>query len=539
MMVAWGRCVGMTVGLTIALITAAPASAALPPLQHLKPGQPGDAKQDVPVNVVFVGLEPGSSATGIDTGRLLAPQLSQNKVLDRTTRFHEREGSYDKTLEPSAIGITYDYDYRTVFAGDQFEDAFFEYLTSIAIGPIPRGTIYQQAYSADPLAAQQIPASLLIDATAAERWLAENAGPQLGVDTTRPTVFFVNWFGRPDFAFHTYGFLGVRPGFPFPIGRTHDGQMVAWGGSPPDVPYGGLGRQARVWFYDVSAGPDFATANWLLGPPDFNGDGQTDERIAPIWEYGTNHWYRPFDDLTADLAKLLRFVAVDALFGSSPVYDPALSEPLLSDRVELDLNLFAGRSDRGPASTMRIADLPAILGRLDPTRQFGVDPQIRPLSGAVSDAFDCQQSSYTAQASRASATSRGSMTTRPPGGTTASSTTSTCSSARIETRTSTARGTRSRWRCSTSPSSGLRLAPSPGWHPPVLRTSRAGRTRGSPTASGSARCSQTPASSHTKPVTTSACRTSTTAMTPSLTPISTIRWESSGSSQLASNRTRS
>ena len=30
--------------------------------------------------------------------------------------------------------------------------------------------------------------------------------------------------------------------------------MVAWGGSPADVPYGALGRDARVWFYDVSGG---------------------------------------------------------------------------------------------------------------------------------------------------------------------------------------------------------------------------------------------------------------------------------------------
>lgn len=257
------------------------------------------------------------------------------------------------------------------------------------------GGSFQQAYSADPLAAQQIPGSLLIDATATERWLADNAGPMLGVDTTRPTVFFVNWFGRPDFFFHTYGFLGTRPDVPFPVGRTHGGQMVAWGGSPATAPYGALGREARLWFYDVSAGPDFMTTNWLLRFPDFTGDGVVDDRIPPIWEYGTTHWYRPFDDLTGDLAGLLRLVAVDALFGSSPIYDPAISEPLLSDHVELDLNLFAGRTERPAGAFLNAGALPAMLGRLDPTRQFSVDLDVAPLTGTVGAAFDCHQTAFT------------------------------------------------------------------------------------------------------------------------------------------------
>jgi hypothetical protein len=385
--------------MVLATIVPLPAAgAALPALTHLRPGQAADIHQRVPVNVVFVGLEPGPGATGIDAARLLAGQLARNRVVDRVTRFYEREGHYEPQLEPSAIGITYDYEYHPVFAGAAFEDAFFGHLASIALGPIPGGTVFQQAYSSHPLAAQPIPASFLIDATRAERWLADNAGPLLNVDTTRPTVFFVNWFGRPDFRFHTYAFLGQRPDIPFPFGATHAGQMVAWGGSPPDVPYGALGREARVWFYDVSAGPDYGTSNWLLGPADVTGDGVTDERIPPVWEYGTSHWYRPFDDLTADLAQLLRFVAVDALFGASPIYDPAISEPLLTDRVELDLNLFAGRAGRDPAAGIRMAELPLTLGRLDPTRAFTVDAQTFPLTGRVAAVFDCQQSAFTAEA---------------------------------------------------------------------------------------------------------------------------------------------
>lgn len=377
---------------------AAPAAAAtpLPPLAHLTPGQFADIHQDVPLTVVFVGLEPGAAPTGIDTDSFLAPQHTSVPVRNRTTRFLEQAG-FDDEFEPAETGLTYDYDYHTVFADQAFEDAFFGHLASVGIGPIPGGTFYQQGYSAHPLAAQPISESWLVDATDAEHWLAANAGPLLGIDTTRPTVFFINWFGRPDFRFHTYAFLGQRPGFPFPIGFTHEGQMVAWGGSPADAPYGALGRTARVWFYDVSAGPDFETANWYLEQADFSGDGVPEERIPPVWEYGTTHWYRPFDDLSADLSKLLRFVAVDALFGAAPIYDPALSEPLLPDRVELDLNLFAGRPGRDPTSALMAGSIPAVLGRLDPTRSFPLDLSVSPLSGQVSTVFDCQQTAFTAE----------------------------------------------------------------------------------------------------------------------------------------------
>ena len=382
--------------LVLGMPAAAPAApSSLPPLEHLAPGQVLDAHQRVPVTVVFVGLEPGQGPTRIDRDRLLASQLRSTPLVDRTTRFYEQAGYLDGLLEPARTGLTYDYDYRTVFAGEDFEDAFFEHLTSIGLGPVPHGTVFQQAYSAHPLAAQQIPSSLVIDATAAERWLADNAGPRLAVDTTRPTVFFINWFGRPDFQFHTYAFLDARPGWPFAGGNTHTGQMIAFGGSAPDTPYGDLGRLSRLWFYDLSAGPEWNTANWELATPDFNGDGVDEERFPPIWEYGTTHWYRPFDDLTADLAKLLRFVAVDQLFGQAPVYDPAISEPLLADGIEVDLNVFSGKAAHEPPATLRPGEVRDALARLDPTRSFTIEVNVAPLAGRVSEVFDCQQSAFT------------------------------------------------------------------------------------------------------------------------------------------------
>jgi hypothetical protein len=99
--------------------------------------------------------------------------------------------------------------------------------------------------------------------------------------------------------------------------------------------------------------------------------------------------------VTADLAKVVRFVAVDLMFGQSPVYDPAVSEPLLPANVELDLNVFAGVPGRDPLSTFHPAQMPRTLSRLDPTRTFSTDVSVQPLAGEVARAFDCQQTAFT------------------------------------------------------------------------------------------------------------------------------------------------
>jgi hypothetical protein len=366
------------------------AAAGLPPLTHLAPGARANVHQRVPVQVVFVGLERGTGATGIDEG-LLDGQLQSSRIVSRTTRLAEQRGV--KNIDASTIGLTLDYDYRAVFADRAFEDAFFSHLDTIAQGPF-RPSAYQRAYSDNPRAAEHITSSDLIDATEAERWLAANAGPMLGVDTTRPTVFLINWYGRPDFRFHTYAFLGLRPGAPFPLGFSYEGQMVAWGGTPADGAYGGLGREARVWFYDFSAGPDYRTSNWQLDRKNLDAGPVEDYRIPPIWEYGTAHWFRPFDSISDDIGGLLRFVAVDELFGAHPLYDPALSEPLLSNRVELDANVFAGNPGHDPFATLDLQQVSDALSRLDPTRSFPVDLQVRPLDGKVAKEFDCVQAYY-------------------------------------------------------------------------------------------------------------------------------------------------
>ena len=106
-------------------------------------------------------------------------------------------------------------------------------------------------------------------------------------------MFFVNWFGRSDFRFHVYDYRAEpEPDTGVDFGALDAHAMIAWGGS---------NRNRRVWFYDLSAGPESRTANWNLTDADVNFNGVLDYRMQPVWEYGNLSGYRPFDDLSGDL----------------------------------------------------------------------------------------------------------------------------------------------------------------------------------------------------------------------------------------------
>ncbi len=54
----------------------------------------------------------------------------------------------------------------------------------------------------EPPRALTIADNYWIDAPSVEQWLADNPPP--GVDTSKYTIFFINWFDRPDFIHHVY-----------------------------------------------------------------------------------------------------------------------------------------------------------------------------------------------------------------------------------------------------------------------------------------------------------------------------------------------
>ena len=109
--------------------------------------------------------------------------------------------------------------------------------------------------------------------------------------TRVPTIFFINWHGRRDFRVHVYEKTGEPdPDTGYDFGALNDDRkMVAWGGMTPDDEETGLGGRGvhRVWFYDLSAGPEAWAGNYDVDNPDLDGDDVADCRIPVAWEYGS------------------------------------------------------------------------------------------------------------------------------------------------------------------------------------------------------------------------------------------------------------
>jgi hypothetical protein len=296
--------------------------------QHLDPGGPPDLRETVPVNIVFVGYEP----TQIDTAGFRAALPERYDPVARYPRYYGADED---------LGLHYRFQYDLTFAGPAWENAFFGELGRLAM---PRGRLSdaQQAYNAQVNNRLDVTTSYTIDAPAVERWLAGHA--PAGVDTRENTIFFINWYGRSDFLFHAY----VKRGEPVPdngfdVGSLDDRDLIAWGGTTPDDEETGLGAlgERRVWFHDLSAGPDFWTGSWNVDIADLDGDGQADYRLPPVWEYAAGG-YRSPAALTGDLALVTRYVGINLLFTPSPVFDPAITPDRLPDRIDIDVNTFEG-----------------------------------------------------------------------------------------------------------------------------------------------------------------------------------------------------
>ena len=159
-----------------------------------------------------------------------------------------------------------------------------------------------------------MPAEILyLDAPSVEAWLHRNDS---GRDDRAYTIYFVNWYGRPDFRFHVYEKTDepdVDTGHNF--GRRESRRMIAWGGS-----------SSRTWFYDLSAGPEAWAGNANVDDANLDEDPYPDYRIPPIWEYSQAGFRSP-DELWVDLYLLTRFVGINQLFTSSPLFDPLFTAP--------------------------------------------------------------------------------------------------------------------------------------------------------------------------------------------------------------------
>lgn len=349
-------------------------------LSTLEPGSFREITQDLTVNVVFIGYEEGAGYLGIDSTQFLGGLPGSYRTINRYPSFY---------FGNQFLGLNFNFDYNLVFADSSFEDSFFSYLSSIALAkPL---TLFQKLYNTQAARSLDITENYWIDAPSVEKWLAQNAGPALGVNTQQYTVFFINWYGRPDFKFHVYSKVGEPdPDTSYDFGLIRDSRkVIAWGGTTPDDEETGLGSLHRIWFYDLSAGPESWTSNWDLDDADLDGNGATDYRMPPSWEYGNLSAYRPFDDLSGDLGKVTRYVAINLLFTTSPLYKAVLSPPELPETVQVDINLYQIDPNLDAKTLFDPALIRQELGELISQNQVSTELSEVPFKSKAEDVYNC------------------------------------------------------------------------------------------------------------------------------------------------------
>jgi hypothetical protein len=316
--------------LALLLVTPAIAAASGPSAA----GQPQTYKQAVPINVVFIGYPKQS----VNVAALLGTLPSTYAPVVRYPQFYGLPGR--------DVGLQFDFNYKVRFAGTALEGRFFKYLAGIGKPGDP--TAFQLAYNDQVNNVLDVTGPVLyIDGPSVENWLTR-AGGELGIDARHSyTIYFINWYSRPDFKFHVYTKTDQSdPDTGYNFGAARDSRkMIAWGGS-----------QSRSWFYDLSAGPEAWTNNWDVDDPDLDGNGVEDYRMPPIWEYAANG-YRDPARLSSDLGLIARYVGIDLLFTTSPLYDPMVTAPGLDgDKVQ---NIQMLEDDPGSSGPQWI-DLPYV-----------------------------------------------------------------------------------------------------------------------------------------------------------------------------------
>jgi hypothetical protein len=365
------------------------ASATTPSFTTFQPGQKREINQDLPINIVFVGYQPGSGPRDINEAVFRAGLPHRYRALDIGPSLY-----IPSNVESDQIwnGNSFDYNYNIVYASQAFEDAYFNYVPTISFPCLV--TVYQEYYNTQQSRSLDITDNSCVEANLAEKWLAENAPAMLGVDTSKNTVFLINWYGRSDFRFHTYlpfEHPDPDPDTGFNPSEVQQAEGIAWGGTTPDDPQSGLGSLRRVWFYDLSAGPDWRTTNYLLDAPEFGGSFLY--TMPPVWEYGNTSAYRPFVDLSGDLSKVTRYVALDCLFTTSPVYSPALSPPKMPQSIQVDVNFFNGDPTANGRDFLKADRLISELSAIRPYNTFSASITDQSFSGRVAEAYQCARAS--------------------------------------------------------------------------------------------------------------------------------------------------
>jgi hypothetical protein len=306
----------LNVLLVLSLILVSPA-AAKEQARGLQPGEHVTYEQTIPINIVFIGYPRNT--------------ISQEEVLGALPESYAPVVRYPLFygLPGRDMGLQFNFDYNVTFAGRDVTNRFFRYLQQIGTPGDP--TLFQQDYNNQENNVLDVTGPVLhIDAPSVEQWLARNFAEEKGY-----TVVFINWHSRPDFNFHVYTKTDEPdPDTDYNFGEIRASRkMIAWGGS-----------HSRLWFYDLSAGPEAWTNNWNVDTPDLDENGVEDYRMPPIWEYDEDG-YRDPSALSSDLGLITRFVGINLLFTSSPLYDPLATAPGAGGKRVVHINMFEDDPD--------------------------------------------------------------------------------------------------------------------------------------------------------------------------------------------------
>jgi len=156
--------------------SASQISASQPNFMALHPGQFQQIDQNLQINIVFVGYQPGNGPRDINEAAFRA-------VLPQTYRSINRAPASYGIDSPT--GLRFTYNYNVVYADASFTDAYFPYLSSIAKpGQV---TLLQNLYNGQQARTLTVNQNYKIDATAAEKWLGDHSLSMLGVDPTKYT----------------------------------------------------------------------------------------------------------------------------------------------------------------------------------------------------------------------------------------------------------------------------------------------------------------------------------------------------------------
>lgn len=379
-------------------------------LTTLQPGQQATVRTKLKINIVFVGYRqtpPGQVATA----RQIAPS-DFTEILPKSYQAVNRiPSAYGRT---EYTGNAFDFEYRYAYADQAFEDDFFGYLTTQgkgagltaqqatyncqdaqAIVPVDDSDTFTPYICPEPAANinREIDGNLEIDALATENWLADNSA-RVGVRNGEYTIYFINWYDRPDFKFHSYTRLdaldsdagpATDDNEPSQFGRRGSRRLIAWGGSAR------VGAPAqRVWFYDLSANPDPWTTAYDVTNPDVDGDKYPDYRMPPIWEYGTRKASLGYGrKVSPDLARVARYTAINLLFTPSPIYRAALTPPELPEDIQLDIHVEQGAGAANQDTVLRPQLIQDRVSVLQPFTTFSNTVKQAPLSGDLATVYKC------------------------------------------------------------------------------------------------------------------------------------------------------